>query len=696
VRIFCLFYGSQIDISVNQVHGVCNTALLRRYVALDDRVRSLILAVKQWAKNRGLNNPRNCTLSSYAWTILVVHFLQRTNPPVLPVVHLSEECEDIMAAETMDLGRIGALLLSEDDMFIAVKWSSRNLLSVGELLLMFYHYYSCVYAEGFDIFRHVCSIRELGVRLKTECADVVHNIDHNKALNNDPLTASTIQAHSYNWRISIEDPVDATVDLGRVIHRFEGQQLIVEEIRRAIMLLISWNETEEDGNNVFASLCTPNTSVPSMPFQCFQCGSAQHQSSDCPDLVCNHCHGCGHLARNCSVPRICYKCRGPHRTRDCPNKITHKPIQKSWRDIVNAADKLNIVHGDMNDSKESGVEACDPSEKLLMELLDEETSATTGDGEELIREVLSWQGIQILDKQLLTARLSTIPLVFDSVKNWYGTFYPFVLEESRMQLQQALDKNIAGLRKFKVSFSLPPGVLTSLQSGNKGLFNAYLIFPREVDEKAIAGSAKFSFNLCIQNGSPFPGDALAMAEQLKSSAHCLVALQYTVYPRKANARPPSRLEADLIKANPGSVIFLSQALASSPLGKDFAARGTDLLSSDWYIMLMGVGFIASTRICNALHFSRGAPSLMPDVISGSNILVDNDGSRDRLKTAAERMKVQHALEQIRAFCSNLNHSQKKAIYKVLQVAVDHDVFSREIGSGYDQPACLQIIKGPPG
>ena len=75
----------------------------------------------------------------------------------------------------------------------------------------------------------------------------------------------------------------------------------------------------------------------------------------------------------------------------------------------------------------------------------------------------------------------------------------------------------------------------------------------------------------------------------------------------------------------------------------------------------------------------------------------NRGGRTGLETMAERNKARHVLEHIRAFCSNLNHSQKGAIYKVLQVAVDQDIFSLEIGGGgYDQPACLQIIKGPPG
>ena len=48
-------------------------------------MRPLCLVVKRWAKRRGLNDPFRGTLSSYAWVLLVFHYLQRaTAPPVLP------------------------------------------------------------------------------------------------------------------------------------------------------------------------------------------------------------------------------------------------------------------------------------------------------------------------------------------------------------------------------------------------------------------------------------------------------------------------------------------------------------------------------------------------------------------------------------------------------------------------------------
>ena len=50
-------------------------------------MRSLCLIVKHWAKRHDLNCPFEHTLSSYAWSLLVLHFLQTCEPPVLPCLH---------------------------------------------------------------------------------------------------------------------------------------------------------------------------------------------------------------------------------------------------------------------------------------------------------------------------------------------------------------------------------------------------------------------------------------------------------------------------------------------------------------------------------------------------------------------------------------------------------------------------------
>ena len=70
--------GLEVDVGLNNVLAQRNTALLRAYASLDAvNVRCLGYMVKSWAKARDLNDPVTGTLSSYAWLLCLLSFLQR-------------------------------------------------------------------------------------------------------------------------------------------------------------------------------------------------------------------------------------------------------------------------------------------------------------------------------------------------------------------------------------------------------------------------------------------------------------------------------------------------------------------------------------------------------------------------------------------------------------------------------------------
>ncbi|MEC7411302.1 MAG: nucleotidyltransferase domain-containing protein, partial [Candidatus Thermoplasmatota archaeon] len=76
--------GIPVDLSLNNALALRNTELIAAYVDLDPRVKSVALAVKHWALQRGLANAFNGTLSSYAWTVLVLRHLQSVDAPIVP------------------------------------------------------------------------------------------------------------------------------------------------------------------------------------------------------------------------------------------------------------------------------------------------------------------------------------------------------------------------------------------------------------------------------------------------------------------------------------------------------------------------------------------------------------------------------------------------------------------------------------
>ncbi|CAE8618594.1 unnamed protein product [Polarella glacialis] len=64
------------DFSVNSTTPLYSAALLAECCRMDVRAHELIILVRRWAKNRGICHVAKGHLSPYAWSVLVVYFLQ--------------------------------------------------------------------------------------------------------------------------------------------------------------------------------------------------------------------------------------------------------------------------------------------------------------------------------------------------------------------------------------------------------------------------------------------------------------------------------------------------------------------------------------------------------------------------------------------------------------------------------------------
>ncbi len=72
------------DISINNNLAVINSRLIGAYSSIDPRFQVVGRIIKHWAQCRSINDRSRGTLSSFSLLLMLVHYLQRRTPPLLP------------------------------------------------------------------------------------------------------------------------------------------------------------------------------------------------------------------------------------------------------------------------------------------------------------------------------------------------------------------------------------------------------------------------------------------------------------------------------------------------------------------------------------------------------------------------------------------------------------------------------------
>ncbi|XP_027730740.1 terminal uridylyltransferase 7 isoform X7 [Vombatus ursinus] len=153
VKFFHMRSGLEVDISLYNTLALHNTKLLAAYSTIDPRVKYLCYTMKVFTKICDIGDASRGSLSSYAYTLMVLYFLQQRNPPVIPVlqeIYEEEKRPEIIVDgwNTYFFDRIGEL---------PAFWPEhgKNTESVGELWLGLLRFYT----EEFDFKEHVICIR---------------------------------------------------------------------------------------------------------------------------------------------------------------------------------------------------------------------------------------------------------------------------------------------------------------------------------------------------------------------------------------------------------------------------------------------------------------------------------------------------------------------------------------------------------
>nr|XP_034350566.1 terminal uridylyltransferase 7-like [Arvicanthis niloticus] len=153
VKFFHLRSGLEVDISLHNTLALHNTKLLSAYSAIDPRVKYLCYTMKVFTKMCDISDASRGRLSSYAYTLMVLYFLQQRSPPVIPVlqeIYKGEKKPEILVD--------GWNVYFFDQMHeLPTCWPEygKNTESVGQLWLGLLRFYT----EEFDFKEHVISIR---------------------------------------------------------------------------------------------------------------------------------------------------------------------------------------------------------------------------------------------------------------------------------------------------------------------------------------------------------------------------------------------------------------------------------------------------------------------------------------------------------------------------------------------------------
>lgn len=124
--------GIHCDLSIGNTTGVFKSVLLAEVLAMEPRLRDLVVIVKKWAKANRLNDPTNGSFNSYCLTLLVISFSQARSPPLIPPFReLFPGLRDIVCESQKD-NRVD--LIEEIDTFRkkAMEWRERRDRPVNE------------------------------------------------------------------------------------------------------------------------------------------------------------------------------------------------------------------------------------------------------------------------------------------------------------------------------------------------------------------------------------------------------------------------------------------------------------------------------------------------------------------------------------------------------------------------------------
>ncbi|XP_067846302.1 terminal uridylyltransferase 4 isoform X2 [Heptranchias perlo] len=244
--------GLEGDISLYNTLAQHNTRMLATYAALDPRVKYLGYTMKVFAKRCDIGDASRGSLSSYAYVLMVLYFLQQRKPPVIPV--LQEIFDGKEVPQRMVDGWNAFFFGDVEELKKRLPELGKNKESVGELWLGLLRFYT----EEFDFKEYVISIRQ------------------KKLL-------TTFEKQWTSKCIAIEDPFDLNHNLGAGVSRKMTNFIMKAFINgRKLFGTPVYPQPGMETDYFFDSKILTDGELAPNDRCCRICGKIGHYMKDCP------------------------------------------------------------------------------------------------------------------------------------------------------------------------------------------------------------------------------------------------------------------------------------------------------------------------------------------------------------------------------------------------------------------------------
>ncbi|KAL4630928.1 poly(A) RNA polymerase, mitochondrial [Arapaima gigas] len=204
--------GFQCDLTANNRVAIKSSELLYLYGQLDERVRALVFSVRCWARVQGItSNIPGAWLTNFTLTMMVVFFLQKRSPPMIPTLDHLQKLAGPMDKSVMD---------GNDCTFVSdlTKVSvQNNTESLEHLLLGFFEFYG-----NFDFNKLSIDIRKGKEQTKPEASPLhIQNpfqlsLNVSKNVNTKQLQRFVLLCQESAWlaqQKAVAQPNNATGDV---------------------------------------------------------------------------------------------------------------------------------------------------------------------------------------------------------------------------------------------------------------------------------------------------------------------------------------------------------------------------------------------------------------------------------------------------------------------------------------------------